>query len=227
MTKLLRSTKLLRWALAVMSAAAPAVAQGQGVVLSGRVQSEQGQPLAGANVQIAELNITIGTNTAGAFTLTVPQARVRTAPVVMRVRAIGYVPQVRQVSLAAGSQTFNFDLKKDITQLSEVVVTGVTSATEAIKLPFTVAKIDESQMPVAGANPLAQLQGKVPGAMIVSASGRPGTAPSVVLRGPVSLNATGRIAPPLYLLDGVPLQGALPDINPNDIESVEDRPRVV
>jgi TonB-linked SusC/RagA family outer membrane protein len=221
MTKLLRSRKLARWALAAVAVAAPAVAKGQGVVLSGRVQSEQGQPLAGANVQITELSISVGTNSAGVFSLAIPQARVRVAPVVLRVRAIGYVPQARQVSLPAGSQTFNFDLKKDITQLSEVVVTGVTSATEAIKLPFTVSKIDESQMPVAGSNPLAQLQGKIPGAMIVSASGRPGSAPSVVLRGPVSLNATGRSQQPLYLLDGVPLQGSLPDINPSDIESVE------
>ena len=57
--------------------------------------------------------------------------------------------------------------------------------------------------------------------MIVSATGRPGAAPSVVLRGPVSLNATGRSQGPLYMLDGVPLQGSVPDINPSDIESVE------
>jgi TonB-linked SusC/RagA family outer membrane protein len=221
MTKLLRSTKLFRLALAALAVAAPAVVQAQGAVISGRVQSEQGQPLAGANVLINELNVSIGTSASGTFTITIPAARVRTAPVVLRVRAIGYVPQTRTVSLTAGNQNFNFDLKRDVTQLSEVVVTGVTSATETVKLPFTVAKIDESQMPVQGSNPLAQLQGKVPGAMIVSASGRPGTAPSVVLRGPVSLNATGRTQQPLYLLDGVPLQGSLPDINPNDIESVE------
>jgi TonB-dependent SusC/RagA subfamily outer membrane receptor len=185
------------------------------------VQSEQGQALVGANVQIAELNISIGTNESGAFSITVPAARIRTAPVVLRVRAIGYVPETRQVSLTAGNQNFNFSLKKDVTQLSDVVVTGVTAATEAVKLPFTVAQINEKDMPVAGSNPLSQLQGKVPGAMIVSATGRPGSSPSVVLRGPVSLNATGRSQQPLYLLDGVPLQGSLPDINPNDIENVE------
>ena len=199
----------------------PATLLAQGTVLTGRVQSEQGQPLEGVNVQITELGISVGTNSAGAYSITVPQARVRTAPVVLRVRAIGYQPQTRQVSLTAGNQTLNFDLRRDVTQLSEVVVTGVTAATESIKLPFTVNKIDESQMPVAGSNPVAQLQGKIPGAMIVSASGRPGTAPEIVLRGPVSLNATGRSQQPLYLLDGVPLQGALPDINPGDIENVE------
>lgn len=220
MTKLLRSTRLVRWVLAAVFAVAPAVAHGQ-TVITGRVQSEQGQALIGANVQIAELNISIGTSESGSFSITVPAARIRTAPVVLRVRAIGFVPESRQVSLTAGNQSFNFSLKKDVTQLSDVVVTGVTAATEAVKLPFTVTQINESQMPVAGSNPLSQLQGKVPGAMIVSATGRPGTSPSIVLRGPVSLNATGRSQSPLYLLDGVPLQGALPDINPNDIENVE------
>ena len=67
----------------------PATLLAQGTVLTGRVQSEQGQPLEGVNVQITELGISVGTNSAGAYSITVPQARVRTAPVVLRVRAIG------------------------------------------------------------------------------------------------------------------------------------------
>ena len=217
--KILRSTRLL--ALAMLAAATvPAMAQGQATI-SGKVQSEQGVPLAGANVYINDLNISVGTNQAGAFTLNIPQARLSGQAVNLRVRAIGYQPQVKVITLTAGTQTADFNLKKDVTQLGEVVVTGVTAATEAIKLPFTVARIDEKQMPVSGTNPIAQLQGKIPGAMIVASSGRPGTAPSVVLRGPVSLDATGRSQQPLYLLDGVPLQGGLPDINPSDIENVE------
>ena len=150
-----------------------------------------------------------------------PAARVRGQPVVIRARAIGYQPGANPIALNAGSQTLDFNLKKDLTELSAVVVTGVTKATESVKLPFTVTRVDSSQMPVSGSNPITQLQGKIPGALIVNASGRPGAAPSIVLRGPVSLNATGRTQQPLYLLDGVPLQGALPDINPSDIEDVE------
>src|SRR5207253_3982502 len=190
-------------------------------VLTGRVVSDQGQPLAGANVQVPELNISVATNQAGMFTIDVPAARVRGQPVTIRARAIGFQPSTSPVALTPGSQTVDFNLKKELTELSAVVVTGVTKATEQIKLPFTVARIDTTQMPVSGTNPISQLQGKIPGATIVAASGRPGTAPSIVLRGPVSLNATGRTQQPLYLLDGVPLNGGLPDINPEDIEDVE------
>jgi TonB-linked SusC/RagA family outer membrane protein len=197
------------------------MAQGQAAVLTGRVISDQGQPLAGANVQIPELNISVATNPAGAFTITVPATRVSGQAVTVRARAIGFRPSVTPLTLTAGARTLDFNLAKDLTELSAVVITGVTQATEQIKLPFTVARIDTTQMPVSGFNPISQLQGKIPGAMIVAASGRPGAAPSIVLRGPVSLNATGRTQQPLYLLDGVPLLGGLPDINPSDIENVE------
>lgn len=221
MKKFLRSTSLLLGALAALAFVTPVSAQDQSAVITGRVVSEQGQPLVGANVVIPDLNISVATNQAGAFTIVVPPARVRGQPIVLRVRAIGFQPQSRPLSLTSGSQTASFDMKKDITELSAVVVTGVTKATEQIKVPFTVARLDTTMMPVAGTDPISQLQGKIPGALIVSGSGRPGSSPSIVLRGPVSLNATGRSQGPLFLLDGVPVQGGLPDINPNDIENVE------
>ncbi len=220
MTRILRSLKVLFGTLALLAVVTPA-AQGQTAVLTGRVVSTQGQPLAGANVQIPELNVSVATNPSGSFTITVPAARVSGQPVTVRARAIGFQPSTSSITLTAGSQTVNFNLSQDLTQLAAVVVTGVTRATEQIKLPFTVSKIDSTQMPVIGTNALAQIQGKIPGATIVASSGRPGTAPQIVLRGPVSLDASGRTQQPLYLLDGVPLQGSLPDINPSDIEDIE------
>ncbi len=214
--------KVLVNAFAVVALVWPALAHAQAAIITGRVISDQGQPLAGANVFLPELNISVGTNQTGAFTITVPGTRVQGQSVSVRARAIGYQPSPSTpITLSAGTQTVNFNLAKDLTELSAVVVTGVTKATEQIKLPFTVSRLDSSQMPVSGSSPIAQLQGKIPGATIVAESGRPGTAPSIVLRGPVSLNATGRTQEPLYLLDGVPLQGSLPDINSSDIENVE------
>jgi TonB-linked SusC/RagA family outer membrane protein len=213
--------QLVAGALTALALVTPAVARGQSAVLTGRVISEQGQPLSGASVLVPELNISVTTNPAGAYTITVPAARVRGQSVVVRARAIGYQPIANPITLNAGSQTLDFNLKQDLTELAAVVVTGVTGATQQVKLPFTVAHLDSAQMPVTASNPIAQLQGKIPGASIVASSGRPGTSPSIVLRGPVSMDATGRSEEPLYLLDGVPLQGSLPDINPSDIDNIE------
>lgn len=189
--------------------------------VTGRITSEGGQPLFGANIGIEALAIQVGTNEEGRYTIVVPGARVRGQQVVLRVRSFGFVPQTKSITLEGGSQSHDFVLKQDVNRLSQVVVTGVTAGTEQKKLPFTVAQVSAEDMPVPGANPLSQIAGKVAGANIVSNSGRPGTAPAVILRGPQSINASGRGQDPLYIIDGVISQGGLQDINPQDIESIE------
>jgi TonB-linked SusC/RagA family outer membrane protein len=189
--------------------------------ITGRITAEGGQPLFGANITIEALAISVGTNEEGRYTIAIPGARVRGQQVVLRVRSFGYVPDQKTITLEGGSQSHDFTLKQDVNRLSQVVVTGVTGATEVKKLPFTVAQVTAEDMPVPGSNPLSQIQGKVPGANIVSSSGRPGSAPAVILRGPQSINASGRGQDPLYIIDGVISQGGLQDINPQDIESIE------
>ena len=225
--------KVLRWfttaALFVASLASARVAYAQGAVITGKVTTSQGRELEGANVTIPELNISVGTNGAGNYTISIPAARLSGGSAVLRVRSIGYVPQTRTVSLTAGTQTANFSLTQDVNRLQAVVTTGVTGATETTKLPFSVAKIDTSDFKVPASNPLSQLAGKVPGANIVNTSGRPGASPAVLLRGPTSISGSGRGQAPLYIVDGVVLAeqgaqtggGGLPDLNPLDIESVE------
>ena len=56
------------------------------------------------------------------------------------------------ISIRAGAQSVDFTLRPDVTRLSEVVVTGVSAATEQIKVPFAVARVDTTQMPVVGGN---------------------------------------------------------------------------
>src|SRR6266516_2191833 len=192
----------------------------QDAVIRGRVIDDRGDALPVATVQIQELNIGVFTNNEGRYTIPVPAGRVAGQTVTLRVRTIGHKPGVRQITLRAGEQTEDFTLATDVNLLEAVVVTGVQEATERVKVPFSVTSLDASKIPVAGADPLRELQGKIP-ANIVSSSGRPGAQPSVLLRGPTSLNATGRSQDPLYIVDGVIINGALPDLNPGDIENIE------
>lgn len=219
-----RRSRLIGWVVAALVWAvggSSAEAQGQSAIITGMVTSGTGQPLYGANVLIPDLNISVGTNEAGRYTITIPGERVRGQTVAMRVRAVGRRPETRQITLRAGSQTADFALAEDFTRLDAVVVTGTAAATEARSVPFAIASLDSSQMPVVASNAVQQLQGKIAGANITAASGRPGQAPSVILRGATSINASGRGQGPLYIVDGVLLNGSTPDINPNDIESME------
>ena len=190
-------------------------------VLTGRVTTDDGTPLQGANVYITEMSLSVGTGPSGVFTINVPAARVSGQAVQLRVRSVGFAPQARAVTVTAGTQTVNFSLKRDALRLTEVVVTGVSEATEQVRTPFTVQRVDTAQMPVVGQSAISQLQGKVPGANIVANTGRPGAAPVVLMRGPTSINASGRSQQPLYIVDGIQLNGSIADINPADIESVE------
>ena len=228
----MESRKLFRLCLAVLfgfcSLILSTAAHGQGAVITGKVTTDQGREIEGANVTIPELNISVGTNAAGNFTITIPPARLNGGPATLRVRAIGYVPRSSLIALSEGPRTANFALAQDINRLEAVVTTGVTGATSQLKLPFTVSRIDSSDMKVPAANPLSQLAGKVPGAQIVAASGRPGASPAVILRGPTAITGAGRGQQPLFIVDGVILAdqgslggGGLPDVNPLDIESVE------
>src|SRR5256714_3952016 len=207
-------------ALALLLAGAR-TARAQDAVVRGTITSDRGEPIPGANVVIDELRLGVVTNATGQYSLTIPGARVRGQQVVVRVRAIGFNPASKAITLTPGEQAVDLALGYDVNLLEAIVVTGTQEATEAVKVPFTVNRVDASQLPVPASNPLTQLQGKVPGANIVSASGRPGAQASVLLRGPTSINASGRGQDPLYIVDGVIINGGLPDLNPEDIESVE------
>src|SRR5215216_4457018 len=72
-------------------------AQTQGATITGKVTSEFGQPIDQANVYINDLNISVGTNAQGVYTITIAAARVSGQAVNLRVRAIGYQPGLRPI----------------------------------------------------------------------------------------------------------------------------------
>ncbi len=200
-----------------------ASAQGQqGAVITGKVMSEFGQPVDQANVYINDLSISVGTNAQGVFTITIPAARSQGQAVNLRVRAIGYQPGVIPIRVTAGSQTQNFTLKQDVNRLNEVVVTGSIEATERSKVPFAIGRVTSEELPVPQLDPMTALEGKVAGVRIASTSGQPGSTPDIMLRGPTSINLTGRSANPLIVVDGVVMNvGNLGELGGLDIESIE------
>ncbi|MGE5801675.1 MAG: TonB-dependent receptor plug domain-containing protein, partial [Gemmatimonadota bacterium] len=206
-------------ALGLLAGSARA-AQAQEAVVRGTVSSDRGELVAVAAVQIPELNLQVFTGANGRFQISIPAARVQGQTVTIRVRAIGYKPSSQTLVLSAGEHDVNVALVTDANMLEAIVVTGVQDSTRQVLSPLTVQRVDVSVLPLASPDPLRQLQGKV-GANIVSGTGRPGTQASVVLRGPTSLNAAGRSQDPLYIVDGVFINGNLPEISPQDIESVE------
>jgi TonB-dependent SusC/RagA subfamily outer membrane receptor len=207
-------------AMLTLFATTSSLSRAQSVTVSGTVVSDLGQPLGGANLRVTELGISVATNAEGRYRIVLTADSTLAPTIAVHARAIGFKPATRRIAMT-GDAVVNFTLTTDINRLEEVVIAGVTSATPQRNLPFTVSKVSAADMPVPAADPLSQLAGKVPGAQVTSFSGRPGSQPAVLLRGPKSLNALGRGQDPLYIVDGVSINGALPDLNPQDIESIE------
>ena len=219
-------------ALLVLSGAAFRDLAAQSAVITGKVSGKGGESLSGATVSIAEVGAAIATTTAGTYTLTVPAEQTKGQSVTLRVRSVGYKPEVRQITLRPGTQTFDFQLQFDVMQLEEVVVTGTGAATERKNLTFAVGRVDSSQLNQAPAvSALGSLEGKIAGVRLIQGSGAPGSEPMIRLRGATAITSPSSCntqpcpstdSPgPLIVVDGTITHYALADISPQDIERVE------
>jgi TonB-linked SusC/RagA family outer membrane protein len=198
--------------------ASPLLAQ-QSAVISGRVTSEEGDPLGGASVAVVNTNFGAATTANGTYTLTIPAEAVRNQQVVLSARRIGFRPATRTVTLQPGTQEQNFALATDPLRLEEVVVTGVGEATARNKLTFAAASVGAEQLQqVPGSSALVAIQGKVAGVRLTPTSSQPGGEVSIRLRGATSIS--GR-QDPLFIVDGVITPFGLADIAPEDVERVE------
>ena len=210
-------------AMAVLVLAIPAErVHAQNAAITGKVTSESGQPVEAANLYINDLAVSVGSNAQGNYSINIPAARVSGQRVNLRIRAIGQQSQSRLITITSGSQVQNFTMKTDVNRLSEVVVTGVVEGTERSKVPFSVGRITSEDIPVPALDPIRALAGKVAGLRIAQSSGRPGSTPEIQLRGPTSINASGRGQGPLIIVDGAIMNvGSLEELGGLDIESVE------
>ncbi len=182
------------------------------------VETATGQPLVGAQVAVVGTQRGTITGRDGTFQL----SNVPVGNYELRVVLIGYTSQTLQATVRADALTqVAFELRQTILDVEEIVVTGVAGQAQRGRLPFTVERLTQANLPVPATNAAAMIQGKVAGAIVTSPTGRPGSAPSILLRGPTSINASGRSQEPLYIVDGVILSASVVDIDAMDIEAIE------
>jgi TonB-linked SusC/RagA family outer membrane protein len=181
----------------------------QGVVKGKVTDSKNGTPLAGISVKVKGTNI--GTSTAVNGTFELP---VSTAEVTLEFSGSDVISKE---TTANASDFVTISLVEDVKILSDVVVTGVGTATSKKKVPFDVAtlSIKDAGKSVLGSVEQA-LQGKIAGAQIQFLSGTPGSSPIIILR---TLNSLS-YAPPLIMVDGVQVS-SLDGIDLANVDRVE------
>ena len=192
-------------AACLISAASWASAQ---VRVTGTVVSaEDGQPVVGASVIVPGTKVGVVTDLNGQFTLRVPEGHKN-----LRVSSIGMEPQE-----IAAKENVRIALQGNAKALNEVVVTAYGTSTKA-SFTGSAAVMDSKQIEQRQvSNVTNALSGAVAGVQILSNNGQPGVAAKVRIRGVGSINAGTE---PLYVVDGVPYDGDVSSINPEDIESL-------
>ena len=175
--------------------------------VSGVVMSE-GEPLPGASVLVKGAHHGTVTDVDGKYTLTV------TADGTLFFSFIGLNTTVQIVN---GRTVVNAELLPDSEQLDEVMVVAYATAK---KYSFTGAASTVKGSEIAkmqASNVSRALEGTVSGLQASAPSGQPGTDAEIRISGIGSINASSA---PLYVLDGVPFDGSINSINPEDIASL-------
>jgi len=201
----------------------------------GRVVNEKGDPVEGVTVSVKGSTKSTTTDKNGEFSMaTVDQDAVL---VFTHVSMEAFEVKV------SGKAELSIRLKAKISALDElqVIAYGTTSKRFNTGDVVTIKEEDISKQSIT--NPLAALEGRVPGLFITPKSGVPGSAFKVQLRGQSSVGTLPGSLPsgnPLFIVDGVPFApnnlpfdllnssttgtgglSPLTSINPSDIASIE------
>ncbi len=194
-----------------------------------------GQTMAGVNVVVKGTTIGTTTDSEGHFSIAADEG----ATLVFSF--IGYRSWEMKVG---GQSSLEIQLQEDVRNLNEVVVNAGYYTTTKETQTGNIAKIEAREIqtqPVS--NPVAALQGRVPGLEVIQSNGIPGGGFKVRIRG---TNSIGSGNDPLYIVDGVPFTSTtlsvdatsgnilgssdpsaslgyspLNSLNPSDIESIE------
>ena len=198
--------KIVLLVAAALFACASAFAQNKQV--SGTVTGSDGSPVAGATVVVEGTTIGTSTDMQGKYVLAAPSNGT------LVFSFIGYEDTKIAVN---GKTTVNATLKEASKSIDEVIVVAFG---EAKKDAFTgSAKVVSSEdlTKTQSSNVTDALVGKVAGMQMSQSSGRPGSGQSITVRGPGSIYSG---TSPLWVVDGMPFEGDINNINPADIESI-------
>jgi len=183
----------------------------QELTISGKVISgDDNNSLPGVSVTVKGTTRGTTTNADGEYRINVPSSRA-----VLIFSAVGFVSQ----EVTVGNKTvIDLTLLTDTRALNEVVVVGYGSQKKS-QTTGAISSVTPKQITEQPITNIGQaMQGRVAGVDVAQSGSRPGSVPTIRIRGRRSFNAGND---PLYVVDGIPLSAGYEDINPNDVGSME------
>ncbi len=185
-------------------------ALGQNISVSGNItDASTGDPVPFASIHLDGTLIGVNADNEGHYSISVPHDGM------LVFSSIGYT--TKEVSVAS-SGVIDVELNPDSEFIDETIVVAYGTATRS---SFTgSASMVNSQTIEARVTTdvTSALAGTAPGVQVISSSGDPASSgPTIRIRGIGSMSASNA---PLYIVDGMPYDGSISEINPNDVESM-------
>ncbi len=197
------------------------------VNVTGIVLDPNGDPLPGVSVVEKGTQNGVSTNFDGKYSIDVTDLRESK----LEFSFMGFENKTTKVN---GRSILDITLEESTTALDEVIVVGYGSMKKS-DLTGSISSVKLEGV-TTSSNTLDQaLQGRVSGVSVATASGEPGAAMNIRIRGLTSLSVSNQ---PLYVIDGVPMEldsdspdamggeqtagiSPLIGLNSNDVKSVE------
>src|SRR5579872_5094091 len=143
--------------------------------ITGKITDITGAPIPAATIKIRGTNTGTSADFSGSFSLNAP------SNAILIISGVGYESKEVKVE---GRSAIAVQLSSDSKSLSEVVVTGVGTATSKKRLGIAVEAVTASKLPPTPTASIDQaLVGKIAGAQISSTNGTPGAPVNILLRG--------------------------------------------
>ena len=167
------------------------------------------EPVPFASVHLQGTMTGTSTDSDGFYVISVPKDGI------LVFSSIGY--RTREVPVE-GRVTLDITLEPDTESLEETIVVAYGTTTKSSftgSASMVDAQTIESRV---STDVTSALAGTTPGVQVISSSGDPAASgPTIRIRGIGSMSASNS---PLYIVDGMPFDGSVSDINPNDVESM-------
>jgi len=187
------------------------VATAPPIKITGKITGDNGLPLEAVSVVIKGTKLGTSTSADGTYAITVAEPGV-----ILVFSSIGY--ETKEVKVSANSTEISFSMVAKSTKMDEIVVVGYGTQKKKDVTGSVVSVNEQALREVPSASLQQALQGRASGLEIQNTGTTPGAGMQIRIRGTRSINGSNA---PLLVLDGIPYDGNLNDINPDDVASID------
>ena len=196
--------------ISLLASLTATVAMAQEINVSGTViDYSNGEPVPYASVHLEGTMTGTSTDGDGNYSIRLPHGGN------LVFSSIGYITVKEAVN---ASMVLNIVMEPDTEHLEETIVVAYGTATKSSFTGSASMIGTETIESRVSTDVTAALAGTTPGVQIISSSGDPAAGGGTIrIRGIGSMSASNS---PLYIVDGMPYDGSIADINPADVESM-------